>query len=317
MVRRMPVAAPVVHVVVSQRESWLTVAGQVAALIAAAAALTAILYARSTVKEARTTSAQLGEIGKAAQAGVTEQRATVETLGTAHREEMAERARALEAELVGRRLAQLERVSEVLLELVDVTQAEYVAPPYQLEPGKTLTRVPALLIRVQGAVAILAPPDEHVLAVDALKSRAECLERATRTLVPGVGLQLDPAAAPALERVRQLEELGLDVGASPPLGRMEPRPTDLDGQVLGPEREEPSRADHLSVRLVDRRERHLRARSGSFERAHRPVVPGRAGRRLHDREPLPGARVAGGFPEALLVLERQRLEPDERSFEDG
>jgi len=156
MVRRMPVAAPVVHVVVSQRESWLTVAGQVAALIAAAAALTAILYARSTVKEARTTSAQLGEIGKAAQAGVTEQRATVETLGTAHREEMAERARALEAELVGRRLAQLERVSEVLLELVDVTQAEYVAPPYQLEPGKTLTRVPALLIRVQGAVAILA-----------------------------------------------------------------------------------------------------------------------------------------------------------------
>lgn len=155
-VPRMPAVAPVVHVVVTQHESWLTIPGEAAALVAAGFALVTIFYARSTVQEAKKTSEQLDEIGKAAQSGVTEQRATVETLGTAHREEMAERARALDAELLVPRLAQLERASEVLLELVDVTQAECVAPPYQLEPGKTLTRVPALLIRLQGAVEILA-----------------------------------------------------------------------------------------------------------------------------------------------------------------
>ena len=66
----------------------------------------------------------------------------------------------------------------------------------------------------------------------------------------GVGLELDPAAAPGSEGVAELQQLRLDVRARAPGGRMEPRPADLDRPVLGPEREEPRRADDSSSRTV-------------------------------------------------------------------
>ena len=75
----------------------------------------------------------------------------------------------------------------------------------------------------------------------------ERLEGPARALVQRVGLELHAAAAPALEGVRELEQLRLDVGARAPGGGVQPRPADLDRAVLGPEREEPRRADDLPL----------------------------------------------------------------------
>ena len=85
-----------------------------------------------------------------------------------------------------------------------------------------------------------------MVAVDALEGRTERLEGTARALVLRVRLPLDAPAAPHLERVLQLEELRLDVRAGAPDGGVEPRPADLDGAVLGPEREEARRADDLA-----------------------------------------------------------------------
>src|SRR3990170_3278078 len=64
---------------------------------------------------------------------------------------------------------------------------------------------------VPGAVSVHAFADEYVLSVDSLEGRADRLERSARALVQRVGLELDPAAAPGLEGVSELEELGLAV----------------------------------------------------------------------------------------------------------
>ena len=58
---------------------------------------------------------------------------------------------------------------------------------------------------VPRAVAVLAPTDEHVVAMDALEGRAERLECAARAFVLRVGLPLDTTAAPDVERVPHLK----------------------------------------------------------------------------------------------------------------
>src|SRR6188472_1705491 len=168
--------------------------------------------------------------------------------------------------------------------------------------------------RVPGAVAVLSAADEHVLAVDTLEHRAHRLHRAAGAVVPRVGLQLDPATAPDLEGMAQHEQLRLDVHSGAPGIRMEPRPADLDRPVLGPQREEPCRADD-AVAGQQRHERELDAPRGGAEGAVDPGVELGARRRLLDRQPRPGARVAGCLPQPVGVPRLQRLEPDVASLE--
>ena len=110
----------------------------------------------------------------------------------------------------------------------------------------------------------------------------ERLERPAGALVQRVRLELDPAAAEHVERVLELEELRLDVGAGAPGGGVQPRPADLERAVLGPEREVARRADD-SLLAADRRERDLGPRLGRVESllASRRPTPraSRAGRR--------------------------------------
>ena len=68
-----------------------------------------------------------------------------------------------------------------------------------------------------------------------------------------------------LERVREQEELRLDVRAGAPGRRVEPRPADLDRAVLGPQREEARRADDSPV-AARRSRAGARSRRGRGER---------------------------------------------------
>src|SRR6478735_2722570 len=96
---------------------------------------------------------------------------------------------------------------------------------------------------VPGGVAVLAAAHEHVLAVDALEGCRKARERGPCPLVQRVRLELDATAAEDVEGIVQLEKLGLRVRAGAPGRRCQPRPADLEAPVLGPQREEPGRAD--------------------------------------------------------------------------
>lgn len=134
-----------------------------ASILAAVAALVTILYARATVREARdgrreNRGAHLEEIAEMRQAttaAVAEQQAATEASAAQHRVEMAERDRALAAELAVQRLTQLDRISELLLLLADVARDEARNPPERLAPAISGTRLPGILRRLRNAITVL------------------------------------------------------------------------------------------------------------------------------------------------------------------
>lgn len=147
---------PAVHVMVAHDSAALTTVSAIAAVVAAVAALVTIYFARKTVHEstkARHASHSAHVEEMAEMSGATKAAAAQ------HRAEMDERKRAFEADIVLRRLAQLEQVSGLLLHLVEVARTEHFQPPapLHLEGGQvvTTTRVPAIQARLRTAVAIL------------------------------------------------------------------------------------------------------------------------------------------------------------------
>ena len=94
----------------------------------------------------------------------------------------------------------------------------------------------------------------------ALERGADPGQRGARPLVEGVGLELDPVGAERLERMGELEELGLAVGAGPLERGADPGPADLEPPMLGHDRQEPGAADRPAGGALDRGERALRAR---------------------------------------------------------
>ena len=93
----------------------------------------------------------------ATETALAEQRTATEASEAAHREQMAERERALTAEMTVQRVAQVERISTLLLNLVDVARDEQLRPPEPLDEGSPFraTAIPAILVRLQSAVLIL------------------------------------------------------------------------------------------------------------------------------------------------------------------
>ncbi len=66
---------------------------------------------------------------------------------------------------------------------------------------------------VERGVAVRAVGHDRVVAQDALEGRADPQQGRPRPLVAGMGLELDPFGVERLERVGQLEQLGLAVRA--------------------------------------------------------------------------------------------------------
>jgi hypothetical protein len=130
----------------------LTTVSAFATVLAAVAAVIALRFARATVKESQQARAdnQLAHMEEMSEAAR-------QTLAAAqqYQAEATERARAEAAALVDRRLEQLERISDLLLLIVDVARDETRAPPERLGPGITGTRLPAILMRLENAVSVL------------------------------------------------------------------------------------------------------------------------------------------------------------------
>ena len=122
-------------------------------MAAAVAALVAVLYARETVIDARQARKEASADHRDQMA---EERTAMEAATAAHHEEMAERRRSLDAEVTLQRIVQVERVADVLVDLMDAARAEGIAPPPFFEASTIrATRIPGLLSRLRAALALL------------------------------------------------------------------------------------------------------------------------------------------------------------------
>jgi hypothetical protein len=135
---------------------------------AAVAALATILYARSTVQEARG-ARQESHRDHLQEAEA--QTAFLNASSAQHQEEMAEWRRAFEAETKLQRLTQIERIAEAVLDVITAARQEHVAPsPKIAEPMPfRATIIPAVLARLRASVAVLDALDgPHMDAVSKL-----------------------------------------------------------------------------------------------------------------------------------------------------
>ena len=166
-----------------------------------------------------------------------------------------------------------------------------------------------------GGIAERTVGHDRVAPEDPLERRADAGQRVARALVAGVGLELDPVGAERLERVGQLEQLRLAVGAGPLERATDPGPADLEALVFRHDRHEPAAADRPSRGAIDRGERPFRA---GFRVGHRGLDPAlQAGLVLgaHDR-PLPERGIEGDEGEVGQVVATERLQADPRPLQD-
>lgn len=148
------------------------------AAVSAGAAVAAVVFAKRTVEEATTAARQFDDAQKEAERHHTEammqmaqareaarqqsmaqlmEMSSAASLDSArHHVEMEARHRIAAEEAESHRLVQLERVSELLLEIVHVARDEYRNPPPPLSPGVTGSRLFAMLRRLDNALAALA-----------------------------------------------------------------------------------------------------------------------------------------------------------------
>jgi len=117
---------PTHHVMVAHGSEALTTVSAIATVVAALAALVTIYFARKTVHESTKArrdshSAHVDEMSETS--------AATKAAAAQHRAEMDERKQAFEADIVLRRVAQLEQVSGLLLHPVEVARTEYSRPP--------------------------------------------------------------------------------------------------------------------------------------------------------------------------------------------
>jgi hypothetical protein len=126
--------------------------GSVGSAVAVVAALATVFLAYRTVSEAK---AARREARQAHIQDIGEQSRLFEATRAAHEAELKGREKALRAELVLQRLAQVGTIQELLGEVADIARIEIAHPPPPMEgfPG-TWTRVSGALARLEAAIAI-------------------------------------------------------------------------------------------------------------------------------------------------------------------
>jgi hypothetical protein len=128
----------------------ITLVSAGATVVAATATVWAVIYARRTVAEAQEGRA---EASAAHEAQMSEMGRAIAAAAEQHRTEMADRNQVAKTEAVGRRVEQLERMSELLLQIVDVARNEHCHPPEPLSEAVGGSQLAAMLKRLQNAVA--------------------------------------------------------------------------------------------------------------------------------------------------------------------
>jgi hypothetical protein len=125
---------------------WTSLVGLAFAALAAFFAGRAVHYARQTVKDGATAS-EAAATRHAAQ--IAEMRSLLTATHNAHEEEASDRRRLYDHDLIIRRVAQMQRISEVLADLIDATRAEWTnpTPRYDLGSGRMLAATPIMALQ--------------------------------------------------------------------------------------------------------------------------------------------------------------------------
>lgn len=129
--------------------TWLSVGSTLFAAVAAGATIVAVIYARRTVTESE----------EAAQAAARRHNEQLEGLDlisasahVAHENEMRERRIAFDRDVIVRGLTQLQRVAQVLRELIDAAREERTHPSERItdiQPGREISSTPVQMLQVQ------------------------------------------------------------------------------------------------------------------------------------------------------------------------
>ncbi len=130
-------------------DTCLSVASALFAAIAAGAGVTAVYYAHKTVTESE-------EAAQAAAERHSEQINELQLVSSsahaAHENEMRERRVAFDRDVMVRGLIQLQRVAQVLRELIDAAREERTHPSERvtdIQPGRALSSTPVQMLQVQ------------------------------------------------------------------------------------------------------------------------------------------------------------------------
>jgi hypothetical protein len=125
---------------------WTSLVGLAFAALAAFFAGRAVHYARQTVKDGEAAS-EAAATRHAEQ--VAEMRSLLTATHNAHQEEASDRRRLYDHDLIVRRVAQMQRISDVLADLIDAARAEWTdpTPRYDLGSGRMLAATPIMALQ--------------------------------------------------------------------------------------------------------------------------------------------------------------------------
>lgn len=133
--------------------SWLSVASTVFASAAAVATIAAVIYARKTVNESQAATKAMADQHREQ---IAELKASAAASHAASQKELLERRIAFDHDLAVQRLAQLQRISEALTELIHAVREE------RTHPSERIMGYPA------GARGVIHP---HTCALEAATDR--------------------------------------------------------------------------------------------------------------------------------------------------
>lgn len=177
----------------------MTVISSIFSGIAALATVVAVYFAHETVQETRRNR---GQEATAHREAMESEEQLLAAMRTAHEQEMEERLRAVERELLLQRLTQLGRVQELLGNVIETTGATIALRKEAGRPttvGMGDTRVSSALLRAELGLAILAQLGGPALP--------EFMEAAERGRMVGTPLHdIETEAARALNAVRSLAQ---------------------------------------------------------------------------------------------------------------
>jgi hypothetical protein len=177
----------------------ITQVSALAAVVAAIATVRAVIYARRTVLESQQARA---DARKAHEAQIAEMAKGTAAAAEQHRVEMEDRKQFADAEALSRRVLQLERISELVLQIINVARDEHRDPPERLGAATTGSKLPAMLRRLSDAVAAF-------VALDGIY-RERTGELARRGF--GAGAQAITILGDGIDALDEIQQIRLSLG---------------------------------------------------------------------------------------------------------
>jgi hypothetical protein len=131
---------------------WTSVIGLAFAALAGFFAWRAVHWARQTVKDGETASREAADRHDEQ---IAEMRAATTAAAAQHSAEMADRERLAAVENADRQLVQLERISDLIMDILNRAREEHINPPPNIGLGLTGSQLAPMCIRLENALAAL------------------------------------------------------------------------------------------------------------------------------------------------------------------